>query len=116
MQRISEHELERMLPGRELERRLRLPEPEVPNLIGRWQRQVVRGQLRDVDEQVMMTGVRRRYAGRRYAHAAETELDRDRRGHLGAVRGRNEVDLGARRRGRARQSSTACTLLRRRSA
>lgn len=116
MQRISEHELERMLPGWKLEGRLRLPEAEMPNLVSRRQRQVVRGQLRDVDEQVMMTRVRGGYAGGCYAHATEPESDRDRRGDFGAVRGRDEVDLGACRRGRARQSSTARALLRRRSA
>ena len=72
---------------------------------------LVRRQLRDVDEQVMMARVGRGHAGGRDTHAAEPETDRDRRGYLGAVRGRDEIDLGTGGRGRAGQSGTAGTLL-----
>ena len=58
MQRIAQHELQRVLPRCELELDFGLPAAEVPDVVVRRQRRVERWHLRDVDQQMVMTRVR----------------------------------------------------------
>src|SRR6185503_5848607 len=79
MQRVAEHELQRVLTGRKRKLRFGLTEAEVPMIRVVRDRQVVRRQRFDVDEQMVMPRVRRRDTGGRDAHAAQAEANRDRR-------------------------------------
>lgn len=102
VQVVAEQQLEGMGAGRELDRGLGLAAAEVADLPGLRQRQA-HVDLGGVDQQVVVAGVRVIEAGGRHAHAAQAELHRHRRGHDGAVGGRDEVDRGALGRGLARQ-------------
>ena len=74
------------------------PAAEVPDVVGHRQRRVEVGRLGQVDQQVMVAGVRLVHAGRRDAHALEAEADRYRRRHRFAVLWRQEIDGGVLRR------------------
>src|SRR5690606_10976367 len=86
-----------------LELDLRLTRAEMTDLIRRRQRQILRRQLVDVDEEMMVPGVLKYHARGSDAHAAKTEANRDGRRHFSAVFRAHYVNLRAFRRRRSRQ-------------
>lgn len=97
VQSVTEHEPQRVLTWWKLELGLGLTGAEMAHLIGRRQREVFRWQWIDVDQQMVVPGIRRRDSGRRYAHAAQAEPNGDRRPDFGPVNGRLNIDLGSSR-------------------
>ena len=80
------------LPGGKRQLGLGLTGAEVLDVVGDRQRRVEVGRRRQIDQQVMMAGVRRVHAGRGDAHALEAEPDGHRRRHRFAVLRRLNID------------------------
>jgi hypothetical protein len=100
---IAQHQLQRVLAGLERDRGFGLALAEMHQLIG-GQRCGQVGRQLAVDQQVVVTGGAHRHAGRRDAHALETEQHGDLRAFDGgAIGGADDIDRSAGRSRRARQ-------------
>ena len=91
--------LKTLFAGRELECHLGLAAAEVAVLRIVRNRLARLGRRGDIDQQVMMPGIRMRDARRRHTHAAQTEAHGEFPGHVRAIRRLDEIDAGTGGRG-----------------
>ena len=101
MLRVSEQQLESMTAPRQGDGRFGLAsaEMQVVFVVGN---RLIRGGKVCVDQQMVMSGVRLVYSGRRNTHLLQSEVDRERGRDVRSVLGRDDVNLRALRRGMAR--------------
>ncbi|KRE06705.1 hypothetical protein ASE63_23650 [Bosea sp. Root381] len=99
MLRVAEHQLEGMFSRRQFKPRLRLARTEVKVLVVRRNRLVRIDLVGDIDQEMVMSGIRSGAAGLRYAHVSETEPHPEFAADLRTVPRKDDVQarIGSRR-------------------
>ncbi len=99
MRLVAHDELKRVLARRECDLRfgLRRAKVKVLEVVGN---RLIQRRQRQIDDQMVVAGVRRLRAGRSHAHVAQAEGDLELLRHNRAVLEFHEVDFGPGRRGR----------------